>query len=198
MERDFDEEILEIDGQIEESINNMEMTRKEFIRYLKTFVKDYYVETIREIVFLQHEHTMNLGQKEVRHLKEECQSLIENIPEENDKKFNDDTYWVHKQKIPENYDLGDLSYEPSGKQYLRLHKEVSTFENYSKNLIVKYGYSDLSYHVKYPLTNWTHELSGTLEEYSEYNEERLELIDKKNEVIDEKGQFEAENLWNGV
>lgn len=198
MERDFDGEIMEIDGQIEESINNMEMTCKEFIRYLKTFVKDYYAETIREIVSLQHEHTKKLDQKEIRHLKEECQSLIENISEKIDKKFNEDTYWIHRQKIPENYDPGDLSYKKSGKQYFRLHKEVSTLETYSKNLIVKYGYSDLNYNSNYSLNNWTYDLSRTLKEYSEFNEERLELINKKNKIIDEKGQFEAENLWDNV
>lgn len=195
---DFEGKIEEIEKENTEIIGDMDILSKKFIEEAKSFIKYYIDGSISVTVKSQYEITNALNRSQLEDLKEKRNSLTNIITAKIDEEFKKDSYWTHAHEIPEHTNNHELGYDNHNKKFLKLKELINSFDNYPKELTLKYGYTPNKYPEVPSLSDWPESMILTIQKYSSLNKK---LLQTKRELIitqRKKREADAQNLWNTI
>lgn len=205
----YDEKISQLEVKIRELKDDMEKITKEFLQSTNKYAREWYRTSIENAVIKSPEITKKLGEAKLKELKEELQSLTDNVDQYTLAYVNTDSLWAHRP-----------NYKSKGNETFGLYKvfgnrDPQELSNAIKFLIGKAGqilskynylkgdspyekdYSTGNYKYKYGYS-WSDEMREVIERYANLFDNYTKLSEELDKVKTEKSENEAKDLWNKI
>ena len=205
----YDTELRALEQQITNCLKEMEGICNAFIEVAKGFTVSWINKETENLVKTNHEITKELGIEGLQKLRNELEELCNKIPSLIEEDLSKDNYWPHKCTLPQgNY----ISFGLNGYEVDSLNQNVPILSDSIRRMLClggellnQYGLIDFDsacwergvgsrvyYKCNYGASE---ELFDVLKKYSDQLERALSLNNKLRQTERDKGQAEAQSLW---